>query len=178
MNPAHTLRLALRMLARDARAGELRVLLAALIIAVASVTSVGFFADRIGRALTLESHQLIGADFVVSSDRAVSAAFADQAVKRGLKITRAVNFPSMASASNGVLPAGAVEKTHLAGFKAVASGYPLRVNGALIGHYIADFVYWENDERVVEDCKGVKTPIYRIKCKLMKAIYGIEIKET
>ena len=48
MNPAQTLRLALRMLARDARAGELRVLLAALVIAVASVTSVGFFADRIG----------------------------------------------------------------------------------------------------------------------------------
>lgn len=126
MNPVATLRLALRMLARDARAGELRVLLAALIIAVASVTSVGFFADRIGRALTLESHQLIGADFVVSSDRAVAAAFADEAVKRGLKVTRAVNFPSMASASNGAPVAGAVEKTHLAGFKAVAAGYPLR----------------------------------------------------
>ena len=57
-------------------------------------------------------------------------------------------------------------------------GFPLRVNDVLIGNYIADFVYWENGEKVVEDCKGVKTPIYRIKCKLMKAIYGIEIKET
>ena len=131
----NVLRLSVRMLARDARAGELRVLLAALIIAVASVTSVGFFADRIGRALTLESHQLIGADFVISSDRAVPAAFRDEAATRGLKTTRAVNFPSMASASNGAAASngasasngtGAVEKTHLAGFKAVAPGYPLR----------------------------------------------------
>ncbi len=118
----NVLRLSVRMLARDARAGELRVLLAALIIAVASVTSVGFFADRIGRALTLESHQLIGADFVVSSDRAVPVTFIDEAAKRGLRTTRAVNFPSMASASG----ATALEKTHLAGFKAVAPGYPLR----------------------------------------------------
>ena len=132
----HLVRLALRMLARDARAGELRVLLAALVIAVASVTSVGFFADRIGRALTRESHQLIGADFVVSSDRAVPALFVDEAAKRGLATTRAVNFPSMASATNRTaapeagVPAGgaapALDKTHLAGFKAVAAGYPLR----------------------------------------------------
>ena len=57
-------------------------------------------------------------------------------------------------------------------------GFPLRVNDVLIGNYIADFVYYENGVKIVEDCKGVKTPIYRIKCKLMKAIYGIEIKET
>ena len=57
-------------------------------------------------------------------------------------------------------------------------GYPLRVKDVLIGHYVADYVYWQNGDWVVEDCKGVKTPIYRIKCKLMKAIYGIEIKET
>jgi len=45
------MRQALRMLARDWRAGELRVLAAALVVAVASVTSVGFFADRVGRGL-------------------------------------------------------------------------------------------------------------------------------
>ena len=109
--------LAIKMLARDARAGELRILLAALVIAVASVTSVGFFADRIGRALNQESHQLIGADFVVSSDRPIPGDLSAAAEQRGLRVTRAVNFPSMAS--NG-------EKTHLAGFKAVSEGYPLR----------------------------------------------------
>ena len=41
--------LALRLFVRDWRAGELRVLIAALIIAVGSVTTVSFFADRVGR---------------------------------------------------------------------------------------------------------------------------------
>jgi len=115
--PLQGVRLALRMLVRDARAGELRVLLAALIIAVASVTSVGFFADRIGRALSLESHQLIGADFVLSSDRPIPASFAEEAARQGLRVARATNFPSMSSLG---------EKSHLAGFKAVSTGYPLR----------------------------------------------------
>ena len=114
---APAVKLAWRMLVRDARAGELRILLAALVIAVASVTSVGFFADRIGRALHQESHQLIGADFVVSSDRPIPAALSDAALQRGLRVARAINFPSMASAAG---------KTQLAGFKAVSDGYPLR----------------------------------------------------
>ena len=57
-------------------------------------------------------------------------------------------------------------------------GFPLRVNDVLIGHYVCDYLYWENGKKVVEDCKGVKTPIYRIKCKLMNAIYDITIRET
>ena len=109
--------LSLRMLARDARAGELRLLLTALVIAVASVTSVGFFVDRIGRALSQESHQLIGADFVLSGDRPLPAEFAAEATRRGLASAEAINFPSMASLG---------EKVHLAGFKAVSAGYPLR----------------------------------------------------
>ena len=53
------------MLARDWRAGELRVLAMALVIAVASVTSVAFFADRVGQALARDAHQLLGADLVL-----------------------------------------------------------------------------------------------------------------
>ena len=45
-------------------------------------------------------------------------------------------------------------------------------------HYIADFVYDEHGIRVVEDCKGCRTDVYRIKRKLMKWIRGIEIRET
>jgi putative ABC transport system permease protein len=112
-----TLSLALRMFARDARAGELRLLLIALAIAVASVTSVGFFADRIGRALSQESHQLIGADFVLSADRPLPPEFADEARRRGLLLAHAISFPSMASRG---------EQSHLSGFKAVSAGYPLR----------------------------------------------------
>lgn len=45
-------------------------------------------------------------------------------------------------------------------------------------YYIADYVYKENGETVVEDCKGCRTDVYRIKRKLMLYRYGIEIKET
>lgn len=113
----HTVRLAWRMLVRDARAGELRLLAVALVIAVASVTSVGFFADRIGRALTRESHQLIGADLVVSADRPLPESFATAARAAGLSVATSTGFPSMATLG---------EKAHLAGFKAVSDGYPLR----------------------------------------------------
>ena len=44
--------------------------------------------------------------------------------------------------------------------------------------YVADFVYRENEEMVVEDTKGIKTPVYRLKKRLLAEIYGIEIKET
>jgi len=45
-------------------------------------------------------------------------------------------------------------------------------------HYIADFVYNEGSKRIVEDCKGFKTPDYILKRKLMLFRYGISIKET
>ena len=44
--------------------------------------------------------------------------------------------------------------------------------------YIADFVYYENGNRVVEDCKGMRTDVYKIKRKLMLEKYNISIKET
>lgn len=58
--------------------------------------------------------------------------------------------------------------------------YALEVNGLLICHYYADFKYFLTKERrwVVEDAKGFKTDSYRIKCKLMRAVHGIEILET
>lgn len=45
-------------------------------------------------------------------------------------------------------------------------------------HYVADFVYKRDGKLVVEDCKGMRTPIYRIKRKLMLHVHGIEILET
>lgn len=44
--------------------------------------------------------------------------------------------------------------------------------------YIADFVYYENGKRIVEDCKGMRTDVYKIKRKLMLEKYNISIKET
>ena len=57
--------------------------------------------------------------------------------------------------------------------------YPLVVMGQKVGKYIADFEYVDEFGReVVEDVKGVKTPVYRLKKKLVKALYGIDILET
>lgn len=56
--------------------------------------------------------------------------------------------------------------------------YPLVVNKVKVGTYVADFAYYEKRGHVVEDSKGVRTPIYRLKAKLVKALYGIEIRET
>src|SRR6185369_17988155 len=64
-----TLRLGLRLLRRDWRAGELRVLIAGLILAVGSVGTVGFFADRVKGALTTQANLLLGADLMISGDR-------------------------------------------------------------------------------------------------------------
>ena len=44
--------------------------------------------------------------------------------------------------------------------------------------YIADFVYLENGARIVEDCKGMRTPVYNLKRHLLKSVHGIEIRET
>lgn len=56
--------------------------------------------------------------------------------------------------------------------------YRLEVNGVLIASYILDFKVWYADGRVeYVDVKGVRTPVYAMKCKLMEAIHGIIIKE-
>lgn len=57
---------------------------------------------------------------------------------------------------------------------------PLYVNGQHVCTYIADFVYWDNEKNreVVEDVKGMRTPEYRLKKKLLKACHNIDIYET
>ncbi len=55
--------------------------------------------------------------------------------------------------------------------------YEFSINGVLVCKYRADFAYIRANVRVVEDAKGVKTPEYIIKKKLMRAVYNIEIKE-
>ena len=117
LGPVAVLKLAMRMLARDWRAGEQRLLALALIVAVASVTTVAFFADRVGRSLTSEANQLLGADLVVVSDQPLAARFGQAAQGLGLSTTAAVRFPSMTQFAG---------RTLLTEVKAVAPGYPLR----------------------------------------------------
>ncbi len=58
--------------------------------------------------------------------------------------------------------------------------FPLIVNGKKIGTYKADFQYTECEtgEQVVEDVKGMKTPVYNLKKKLVAALYGIQVREV
>ncbi len=109
--------IALRMLGRDWRAGELKLLGLALVVAVTSVTSVSFFADRVRQALTRDAHQLLGGDLLITADHPLDATFAAEARRRGLAVTTRTRFISMSRHN---------EATQLTGVKAVADGYPLR----------------------------------------------------
>jgi putative ABC transport system permease protein len=107
---------ALRMLARDWRAGELRVLAGALVIAVAAITSVAFFGDRIAQGLARDAHQLLGADLVMVADHPWPRETAALLERAGVQRAEGINFISMASA----------KESQLAGVKAVTENYPLR----------------------------------------------------
>src|SRR5258706_7066940 len=94
--------IAMRMLRRNWAAGELRVLLLALFIAVASVTTVGFFADRVQAALDRQANELLGGDLVVIADKPLPPEFQQVAAQHGLATARTRTFPSMVIASGGV----------------------------------------------------------------------------
>ncbi|MGH8120278.1 MAG: ABC transporter permease, partial [Gammaproteobacteria bacterium] len=109
--------LACRNLLREWRSGELRMMLAAIFIAVASLTTVGFFTDRVAQATTRQATSLLAADLVLQSNAPIPPALIDRAHAQGLRTTTTANFRS-------VIAAG--DKLQLAEVKAVASGYPLR----------------------------------------------------
>src|SRR3954466_15159782 len=87
--------LGLRQLGRDFRAGELRLLVVAVMLAVAALTAVGFFADRINAGLARDARQLLGGDAIVSSDLPAPPTFIAKAHALGLVTATAANFPSM-----------------------------------------------------------------------------------
>ena len=116
-----TLRLALRLAARDWRAGELRVLIVAVVLAVASVGTVAFFADRVKVGLAQQANRLLGADLMVSGDRPLPDRYATQATGIGLATSPEIRFNSMVSAAGD-----ANADTVLTDVKAVSDGYPLR----------------------------------------------------
>jgi putative ABC transport system permease protein len=120
---ADLLRQAARMTARDWRAGELTMLLLALVLAVAALSSVGFLADRLHQGLERDARRMIGADFIVRADHPVDPQFGEQARALGLQMATTAIFPSMISSTT------AQPVSRLAALKAVSPAYPLR--GAL-----------------------------------------------
>jgi len=113
--------MAWRQLWRDFRAGELRLLMVAVALAVTALTAVSFFADRLNNGLARDARQLIGADAVISSDTPLPDSFEAAAREMGLVTARTAGFPSMARATD---ERGGASK--LASVKAVTGNYPLR----------------------------------------------------
>jgi len=111
------LRLSLNLLRRDWRAGEWRVLLLALVLAVGSLATVGLFADRVRQALQQQAQSLIGADLRITSTRPFSPAYRKAAEARGLQVVQSRTFPSMVAHG---------EQVSLSEIQAVEAGYPLR----------------------------------------------------
>jgi putative ABC transport system permease protein len=106
-----------RLLARDYRAGELALIAFAIIVAVASVTTVGFFTSRVKQALDQQANRLLGADLVIADSRPLGPELEQGATRLGLSVVSVMRFPSMAMRG---------ERTILSEVKAVAPGYPLR----------------------------------------------------
>lgn len=110
-------RLGLRLLARDWRAGELHILIAALVIAVGAVTAVGFFNERVSRGMAQQSADMLGADLLVLGSQPADPAWVGEAVARGLRHAEGIEFASVAVRG---------EALQLASVRAVTDRYPVR----------------------------------------------------
>lgn len=124
-----------RTLWRDVRSGDLRLLIVAVTLAVAALTAVGFFADRLKGGLQRDARQLMGGDAVIASDNATPESFLAKARELGLQSVTTLSFPTMARAED--TQGGA---TKLVALKVVEPGYPLRgrvlLRGPAVGQEI------------------------------------------
>ena len=110
-----------RNLWRDLRSGELNLLMVSVVLAVAALSAVGFFSDRLQAGLWRDARQLMGGDAVVVSDKPATENFLLKAKELGLQTNATLSFPSMARADDA--QGG---ETKLVALKAVSEGYPLR----------------------------------------------------
>ena len=111
------IRFSFRNLKRDWRAGELQLILLATFIAVASVTTVGFFTDRIQRLTELQANELLAADRVLRSSAPIETELVNRANEFGLVTTRTTSFRSVVAAGENLV---------LTELKAIEPGYPIR----------------------------------------------------
>ena len=116
-----TLALAWRQLRRDLRAGEVRILIAAVVLAVLAVTAVGFVTDRAERALAIEANRLLGGDAVVRGDGPPDPRIAAAARAPGLRKAETRELTTMASVGEGD-----TQRLKLADLRALGEGFPLR----------------------------------------------------
>jgi len=107
----------LRGLLRDLKSGEIAVLLLALLVAVASLTAVGFFTGRVGRAVSQQAGEVLAADLRLGSARPIDESYDAEALRRGLQVARLASMPSVVFHG---------EDSSLVALRAVGQGYPLR----------------------------------------------------
>ena len=112
-----TLRMAWRQLLRDVAAGDIRILFAALVLAVVAVTAVGFVTDRAERALAIEANRLLGGDVVVRGDAPIVGKISDAANAPGLQRADTLSLNSMIRSG---------EQLRLGDLRALGEGFPLR----------------------------------------------------
>ncbi len=108
---------ALRTFGRELRSGEVLVLLAAVGLAVAALTAVGFLTDRIGKAVARQANEVLAADLRLRSQEPVPAEWSELAAEFGLDTARTMTFPSVVFAG---------DESALAAIKVVSDAYPLR----------------------------------------------------
>ncbi|WP_412071657.1 ABC transporter permease, partial [Pseudomonas fluorescens] len=109
--------LAIRQLLRDARAGELRVLFFALLVAVAASTAIGYFGARLNGAMLLRATEFLGADLLLESSSPARPEQIQRGIELGLEHARVVEFSSVIATDNGI---------QLSSVKAADDAYPLR----------------------------------------------------
>ncbi|TVT82805.1 ABC transporter permease [Pseudomonas sp. H3(2019)] len=109
--------LAIRQLLRDARAGELRVLFFALLVAVAASTAIGYFGARLNGAMLLRATEFLGADMLLEGSSPARPEQIQSGKELGLQHAQVVEFSSVIATDNGI---------QLSSIKAVDGIYPLR----------------------------------------------------
>jgi len=110
---------ALRSFGRELRSGEVLVLLAAIALAVAALTAVGFLTDRIGKAVARQANEVLAADLRLRSPEPIPDDWREKAAEFGLQVAETNTFPSVVFAG---------DLSALATIKAVSETYPLRGN--------------------------------------------------
>ena len=109
--------LALRLLWRDSRSGELTLLILALVIAVSSSTAIALFSERLQRTMSHQAAELLGADLVIASPEVIAPEWLEQARLLNLRTARTAEFPSVLIEHDELI---------LSSIKAISEAYPLR----------------------------------------------------